>query len=440
MLIGNKLLQSATLAAAVTSCVPEVPPIGHSHYDIAVTLDPATGFIAASVDLSLQSATAELKTMSFYLHKQFSIASIDGDLVSGFRFDKVTPSDVPWMPEAGAVQVMFERPLNEAESVDLHFEYSGVIDAWPPWSANVITQGWTEMGLYLPWYPYNYDESGPFTFDVNVITDAKYQVRGFGLAERTDRGWHLKWNHPTNDIVLVASRDLETKRIRTGSHTLQVHYTSIEDSVAESVAEQALSVLDAYEDWFGAVDLTELGLVESKRELGGGYARPGLIVLSDLTELTEPERHADFLRFLGHEIGHLWWRGALTSGWEDWLNESFAEYSALLLLRNQFGEDEFQTRLAQKRGMIDGTAPIWGFERGNTSTAQQRSEVETILYSKGPLLLHELAERVGRSAFLDWCHALVDREIRTTDGALALLREQEGAETGQWFEDNLRRR
>ena len=136
----------------------------------------------------------------------------------------------------------------------------------------------------------------------------------------------------------------------------------------------------------------------------------------------------------------LWWRIAATNSWEDWLNESFTEYSALLLLREALGEDEFQTRLSQERASIVGTAPIWGFDRSNTLTEARRSEVEAILYNKGPLLLQELTERVGQSAFLAWCRALVSRNITTTEAALALLRDQEGPEVGQWFEELLTQR
>ncbi len=240
--------------------------------------------------------------------------------------------------------------------------------------------------------------------------------------------------------MAVASRDLETKRIDGDGNSARLHHPGLDDSVTASVATDAMSVLSSYSDWYGAADEVDVALTASKRELGGGYARPGLIVLTSVAELNAPERRADFLRFLGHEIGHLWWTRAPSNSWEDWLNESFAEYSALLLLREELGEDEFQARLTLKRSTIEDTTPIWGFDRSNTTTEQQRSEVEAILYSKGPLLLHELAERVGRSAFLDWCRALVSHSITTTDAALALLREQTGTATGEWFEEVLRQR
>jgi aminopeptidase N len=55
------------------------------------------------------------------------------------------------------------------------------------------------------------------------------------------------------------------------------------------------------------------------------------------------------------------------------------------------------------------------------------------LYSKGPVLLHELAERIGRERFLDWCSELMRQEVRSTAQALEVLTALEGEEVAQWF-------
>jgi hypothetical protein len=433
-------LLCGVLSAASTSCKPEIQSDKPNHYQLAAYLDPPEGFLEASADLSFSAPSSGAQSAQFYLHRQLSVNEVRGPLVSEFRFDQAAPGPAPWIPEGGTLHISFMRPLLEGEKISLHIDYSGTISEWPAWSANVITEEWVEIGLYLPWFPYNFDEYGPFTFDVNLAIDSAYEVRGYGPTVRTEDGWFFERPVPTNDIVVVASKDLETTRIESEGRFVQLHHPGLADSVTTNVAGSAMLVLSTYSDWFGEADEVELTLIASKRELGGGYARPGLIVLTRLNQLSAPEHRSDFLRFVGHETGHLWWTGAPTNSWEDWLNESFAEYSALLFLREELGEDEFQTRLARKRDAISGISPIWDFERSDISTEQKRNEVEQALYAKGPVLLNELAERLGHTSFIRWCRALVSQHIKTTDAALAALRDQEGTETGEWFEELLKQR
>jgi hypothetical protein len=341
------------------------------------------------------------------------------------------------MPEARAIQVELKQPLAEAERVDLHFEYSGVIDSWPWWSANIIDTEWVELGLYLPWFPYNYDAYGPFTFDVDVAVEAGYRVRGFGTADRTPGGWHLEWQRPVNDIVIVASRDLRTKRLEQDGHTVQVHFTTLGDTGAERLGREVLAMLRTYADWYGGIGRVDLGIVQSRRAHGGGYTRPGLIVLGQLQSLSTPEQHVDYLRYLAHETAHLWWGHAPATNWEDWLNESFAEYSALLMVQEMAGESEYEARISRKREQAQGTFPIWGMVRDDYSSEEMAREIRMALYNKGPVLLHELAERVGRESFLTWCRALVRREVASTDRALSVLSELQGEANKQWFQQLL---
>jgi len=390
------------------------------------------------VDLTFRSPSAGLQTAEFLLHRQLAVTDVRGPAVTGYTFDTAATIAIPWIREGGRLEISFREPLAEGEHTDVHFEYGGVIDAWPPWSANVITEDWTELGLYFPWFPYANEEYGPFTFEVDVMIAPGYEVRGSGEAVRTDGGWRLHRDTPVRDIVLVASPDLETSQVEADGYRVQLHFTSLADSVARRIGGEAVSVLTAYGEWYGASDERELTLVESKRELGGGYARTGLIVLSRLGELATAEHHADLLRYLAHEAGHFWWTLAPADTWQDWLNESFAEYSALLLLRDRFGEEEFRARMDRKRESAEGTPPIWGFDRGDTSTEEKSMQVEAVLYSKGPVLLNELAERISQPRFLAWCQRLALQEVGSTEEALEDLRALEGEAVSDWFEQRLR--
>ena len=113
------------------------------------------------------------------------------------------------------------------------------------------------------------------------------------------------------------------------------------------------------------------------------------------------------------------------------MNESFAEYAALLVLRHRLGEAEFQERLARKEKAAEGAPPIWGFDRTADDAA-------VVLYDAGPVLLDRLSQRITRPRFLEWCRALANRKVRSTAEALDLLRDREGEEVATWLEWRLK--
>ena len=169
----------------------------------------------------------------------------------------------------------------------------------------------------------------------------------------------------------------------------------------------------------------------------GGYARPGLIILGGLEDEGYSEHREGWFRYVSHEAAHLWWTGAPVDSWEDWLNESFAEYVALLAIREVFGEQSYQRRLDEKRDRSEGVPEIWGLKR-NGSTEEENREIEIVLYSKGPVLLGELSDKITDSRFIGLCREMVSQEATSTQQFLDLLRNRESSEVSDWFEKMLR--
>jgi aminopeptidase N len=436
----NTVLATSALSLLTATCADRSDPSVQNiaHYDIDLTLDPQAQFLDAKVDLTFRSPIDSLDHATFYLHRQLSIRSVTGPELSEYDFDTQSPGPNGYMPEAGTVRVRFQKPLEKDESIDLHFEYEGTITGWPEGSANVLTDDWTELGLYFPWFPYNYDDYGPFTFALAVHADSTYNVRSYGDHELEDGTWHFQWNRPAKDIVLVAARGLKTMNFSRRRSSINIHYVSIHDSTAQHLAEDVLDVMDTYVRWFGGEQPRRVSLIVSLRERGGGYARSAAIVLSNLGDHEFVERRVDYVRFLSHETAHLWWTGAATDSWEDWLNESFAEYSALLAVRERFGEEEFERRLELKRQRIEDTPPLWEFDRDDTSTERKALVVQKILYDKGPIFLHALAQRIGEESFLLLCGDMVENGVTSTSDLLELLEVRADMWTRIWLEGLLR--
>lgn len=410
-----------------------------NHYRIDLNLVPSDKLIESRIYLEFHSREDNLKDIVFYLHKQFNIREVTGRLVSGFHFNREGKSPASYLPEGRPVKIQFSRPLRKEESTTLHFIYDGTITEWPSWSANIISEDWVEIGLYLPWFPYN-AEYGDFTFEAKVKIDPAFQVCSYGQAKRSGPVWTVLSDDQTDDIIIIASKRLKSHTLHKKDLLINVHYVTLQNSTAKQMGEDLHAAMTIFKSWFGDNKSKAISLVESVRERGGGYARRGLIVLGGLDDQMYTEKREAYIHYLSHEVAHIWWRGASTVNWEDWMNEGFAEYSALLVVREMFGRESFERRLSGKLEGIQNIPPIWDFNRNDRSTPKKREEIEKILYSKGPVLLYELEEKIGKVKFLEFCRRLVANNITSTEGLLKILGNLEGDEVKIWFEILLKTR
>ncbi|RPI28972.1 MAG: hypothetical protein EHM70_16160 [Chloroflexota bacterium] len=408
------------------------------HYDIHLELKPAEQRLAVEGKLTF-AAAASVQSVIFYLHSQLEVGDISGELVSGYGFQEMAAPGV-FFPMARMLRVTFTRPLAPGEQTEIRFRYGGAITQWPTWSANVVSPGWIEMGLYLPWFPLLDKEFGSFTYDLSVDCDPAYQVRSSGAPAYDGKTWRFSWDRPTNDIVVIASPDLKTVTVEAPGCRVDVHYVSLQEATAHQIGEDLLWLLARFSEWYGGPPLPVVSLVQPGRASGGGYSRLGLVVMGGLVDQAYMEKRKQYARYLAHEAAHFWFSSAPTATWEDWLNESFSEYSALLALREKYGSDVFEEFMAIKREKALGAAPIWGFDRSGASPDLPMGEVEAILYHKGVVLLHTLSERVGPMKFMQVCREMVAQKTQTTAGFLALVASYADQCGAEWMEEALKAR
>ena len=410
-----------------------------NHYTINLKIAPQEQFLDARVALALHAPANGISHAEFFLHNQLVVAKVMGQKLAGYRFDQDSPSSIPYLPECGVITLEFSEPLEKGERIELEFEYRGKITKWPEWSANIISDEWTELGLYFPWFPYHPDD-GDLTFSLDVECDPVYRMCSYGECVRHGDTWHTEWDQPTNDIVIALGKKLDKQSIQEENRVVRVNSVTLSQSTANMMLKDVSSILTCYAKWFSDQVPSQVSIIQSPREKGGGYTRRGLIVLGGLHDQQFVERREAYSRYLGHEIAHLWWWKAETTSWEDWLNESLAEYSALMIVREFFGQDSFDKRLADKQKTIEDTVPIWGFNRTDYSTKEKMKETEIILYNKGPVLLYELETRIGQKRFRAVCRQLISQNIASTHSFLQVLRGWEGDQVGDWMEKSLKTR
>ncbi|MFO7652687.1 MAG: hypothetical protein R6X25_02590 [Candidatus Krumholzibacteriia bacterium] len=415
-------IAACTLSALATPASPAAAPL--PHYDLHLQLDPASGHVAVRGTLGLSSA-APGDSLVFRLHRQLAITEWSVNGVTGHGRDD-TLAGVRHQPEATTVRSRVPATHVAGDPVTIAFAHAGVLDAWPEWSASVIGSDWTEMGLYFPWFP-DFAGLAPYTYRVAIVTDPSRTVWALGAASRDGDARVFTTTAPTNDIVVVASPDLRIHQ----ADGVQVVSRTLAPATVDTLAADLTAMRARYTAWFGPTP-GGLALVESSRERGGGYARRGALYLAGLADADYFDLREGYARYLGHELAHLWWYRADTGTWEDWLNESLAEFSALALVRERFGPDAYAARLARKRETCAGTPPIVGLDRNGSEHA------EAVLYGKGPVLLAELEDRLGEAALRELLRATYARAVTTTEAFLALLAEQAEPATADWFGEQLR--
>jgi hypothetical protein len=121
-----------------------------------------------------------------------------------------------------------------------------------------------------------------------------------------------------------------------------------------------------------------------------------------------------------------------------WLNEGFSEYSALLVIRKMFGDEAFKQWIDDKKKVIKDVPPIWGFDRNRMMAPGEPDIIQANLYSKGPVLLNLLSERIGDDEFKQLCKNMIVSETSSTNEFLTLLEKNHGSEVKNWFEDLLK--
>ncbi len=186
----------------------------------------------------------------------------------------------------------------------------------------------------------------------------------------------------------------------------------------DELTKNLVDTLDFMTQEFGPIPIHNLAVTPIPGGFGQGF--PGLVYLSTLAyvnpgqlpaRLRERSAETFYSELLEtHEVAHQWWGNLVVpaSYHDDWLIESLANYSALLLLERKKGVkalnevlEDYRTHLLGKTEQgrtIESAGPIvWGY-RLESSLAP--NAWHTVTYEKGTWIVHMLRRRLGDEKFL----------------------------------------
>ena len=451
-------------------------PIGATWWD-ARPLDFAT--VATDIDLvnprgaevtmtariAVQALRDGLRVLPFALQSKFE------DTDSKVRELRVAALEIDGAPadywhHEGTLLVALPRALRKDEKITFEIRTEGDILDRPDGNSYWILR--TES-----WYPKplaSGTEHSTFKMRIEVPDPFVPFASGEVVSrEKTATGTRVTTTLgvPAERAVAIAGRYTTFDREYQGARVHVSTYASAKKFEAERLADIVAGVRTCLEAWLGVpFPYQDLQLVEIQ-DWGWGQAPPGVIFITKEAFMTparaqsldEPNYAAWYTRGvnerIAHEVAHSWFPhvAKVRRAEENWLSESFAEYSSIECLRQSM-TDRKQGEYFFERAVKDwkfGTKEIG--DGGSIYLATHLSgdrdkdfyAWRALLYSKGPLVLHALREELvremgaqkGDAAFLSWMRSYIKNftyKTGETRHLVGILNQMTGKDWQPWFE------
>jgi hypothetical protein len=387
------------------------------NYRGKITLHPSTAELAEALTIRFAAPAQGADHFDLYLNRDLAISSLSCRSCLGHE-----EGPLNMYTQARPVIIKFRRPLRPGETADIHLEAHGKLTDVSRGS-NSFSAPWVELSIDSGWYPYEL-EARNFGFKLQVKIDPGYQFAGNGKVSGGNGTWRLVRKDATSDIDLVAAPAWTATALREQGLRIRMIAVNVPPVTIQRFAQQASSSARTYAEWFGQAAGRDITVVLSPRQGGSSYSRPGYVSLAYSPEPAEEDR---LLFILAHELAHFWWSGAPNSTWENWLNEAFAEYSALMYVRKSQGQAAFRELMLERVQRARTQPPIWGVRRNMRA-------YNRVIYAKGAIRLLQLEQMVGQEKFRQLLATLVRKHINTTQDFLDELQAESSPQTRMRFE------
>lgn len=383
-------------------------------YSGIIEIEPAM----SSIYVQMRVIATEIadNEVSYYINKNMRVHELSINSAGQYELGTEIAQWSPFFNNT--YELKFVSSKNE-NLVDFNISYSGIIDNN---IVNGISEEWVELGIYAPWFLLNEN-----------LEEIEFEVEVKIKSETT-----LNLLYPKNkvkvkdiDFPIFASTKHEYIEYKKNGLTVGLSISKDSDKKYNGIIQsEVFEIIEFYNRQFGDIkDLNQLDIVIAPRLDGGGYCRSGLIVLTP-EPIETPEEQVNLKLYLAHELAHIWWQLADKSSWEDWLNESFAEYSALLFLESSYGNEAFAKRISQLVEKSANLPCIYNMERVSENSYD-------ILNYKGPYILNMLRNKLGAERFEILMHDIFRIGVNNTSDLLALIEKFGSVEDRNFLEDLL---
>jgi hypothetical protein len=310
-----------------------------------------------------------------------------------------------------------------------------------------------ELGVE-PWFPQP-DLSGQYyTLRTRVRVKKPFVpfASGKTVSRRTEGDENIletQIDKPVAFAVILAGKYEQREETRKGVTVRVATYAGRNERAMKQLTSLAFGIIEYYENFLGPFPFPEFDILEIN-EYGFGQAPPGVMFITReafnplMGETNQLFSQGVNERF-AHEIAHQYWAHVvkMPSAEEQWLTESFAEYSAALFLKQFKGQGAYNGLLSHWRSRAsDATdvSPIPLANRVHASDGNERFRIRTgLIYDKGACLLAALHKELGDDMFLTFLKSYQKSfrwkfgSTKTVAGMLQFLTKKD---YGPFFEAN----
>ncbi len=382
--------------------MPTTPAVITS-LDFSLTADDAHAAITAKE--TIVPSTSGQRTVWFALldHVRDSRGVVHALVVRSVK--GTDGSALPFVMQKGALLVGLPAPTATGTPINLTFSADGDILLRP--SADNF---WL---LRSRWYP-SFDLAGD-AFTVHGIVKVKSPFMPFAGGHTVSRRVEGDYNvlemtvdKPVSFLAIAAGKYAFEEEKRKGLTIRTASYGMKNARAIKQLTALAFDMIGYYEYFLGPFPFDELTIVEVN-DYGWGQAPPGLVLITSeafqpLIGLISQLFSEGINERIAHEIAHQYWGYAvkMPSFEEQWLEESFAEYSAAVLLKKFQGEGIYKRLVSHWKGDANFAANAAPIPLANRIVNPNNADWTRVrlLYSKGPYLLAAVNKDIGDEAFL----------------------------------------
>jgi aminopeptidase N len=439
------LLLTSTVSTADT--YPKNPKVDVLNYIFRIVLSDNTDAIQVEATVDVRFVGEGVNILRLDLVKASAALENKGMTVS-----KVESAGkaLPFTHEGAELNITLPAPSQRNQRTAYTIIYSGMPATGLKIANNkygdrtFFSDNWPDKGRnWLPIVDHPYDKS---MCEFIVTAPAHYQVVSNGLKiEETDlpdgmRKTHWKQSVPIASwlYVLGVARfavqyvdTFDNKSIETW-----VYYQD-RDPGFYDFAVPTKQALEFYSNYVGPFVYERLANIQSN-SVSGGMEAASAILYSENSVVGD--RNERWRNVVIHEVAHQWFGNSVTEyDWDDvWLSEGFATYFTLLFIEHAYGQDAFQSGLADSKKRVNAfhaKNPTYRIVHDNLSDMDQVTSSQT--YQKGSWILHMLRGVVGTENFWKGIRAYYSKYMNGSATTADFKREMEeasGMELTDFFE------
>jgi len=398
------------LATASFAAIPTRPQLDVSSYVIHADLDPATGKMSATVQVTF-TALEDLNMVIFGLNNGLQVTSITDGTNPNITFERnVSDSTIRISPPA---------ILAKASSTTWTFTYTGTptVDTSPVESIKFVQIADPISILLYPgrWFPISMPGlfTDRFTAEVHITVPTGEHVIGSGFTgqhalpdKRTE--FVFNWTKPGFPGTIVAGKFLDPISAP-GVPNVHVYVIDADKAKAQDLAVTVAKEFEFMTDKFGAAESGRLNVVELPADSVSAAWAPEIVAVKPTAST----------RLLANTVAHQWWGSEISPASlnDEWITSGMSRYAELLYLEDANGKQALQNAIVdtEAAALAYDTEPLDTLGRVDPFSP----EFQNMTYDKGAMVFHMLRWEMGDDVFTKFLRGLLtqytDKSVRSAN-------------------------